>query len=1144
MIASPLRILVAEDEAAHAEAIRRALSSGLDAVEVSVTDTLHGYRQAVAASVPHIALIDLNLPDGRALEVLQLHPEAVGFPILVMTSYGNEQIAVEALKSGALDYVVKSPEAFAAMPRTVARALREWELIEEKRRAAQALRENEERYQALMRTAMEGYWVVDKSGRLLEVNDAYCGMIGYCREILLSMSIGDLDCAETPEEVRAHVEKVKVHNWDRFESRHRRAGGEAIDVEVSTIYLKGREEFICFIHDISARKRSEEAREATVELLRLCNGTDNLRELMGNLMHFFQRLTGCEAVGVRLKNGTDFPYYQTRGFSEEFVLAENSLCTADPAGRVLAGQDVHPVLDCMCGNVIRSRTDSAKPFFTARGSFWSSNTSELLATATDADRQARTRNRCNGEGYESVALVPLRLHKETFGLFQFNDRQPGRFSAEKIALLEDLMAYVAIAMAKLRTDQALQDSDERFRLAMEAANDGLWELDLETGRSYFSPACSRMLGYETEEFAGSYRNWLEFVHPEDTARVLAVNEQCIAQRTESAYAEFRMRAKDGGWRWVLGRGKVTNRDADGKALLMVGTHVDITERKKGEERIEHLNQVLRALRSVDQLIVREKDAAKLVRDICQLLVEHRGYRSTLIILTDAAGAPVEYAQSGKNEAFRILADSLAGGKVPSCCGFAGRQTGVFRVTDRAKVCADCPMFPDCASSEAMCVQLAHEEASHGFISVSLNQEQAIDDEEVELFQGLAADLAFALHNIEQTRVMQRLQRDRDRIEAELRQSQKMEAIGQLAGGIAHDFNNMLSVILGFAQFGMTQLDPENAVFGFLQEIDKAGQRSAELTRQLLAFSRKQVTQPQVVNLNGVISDRRKMLFRLIGEDISIDFAPGDGLWDIWIDPTQTDQILTNLAVNARDAIAGVGSIAIATANVTLDESAGGALRLPPGDYVQLSLSDTGSGMDAETAERIFEPFFTTKGEGKGTGLGLSTVYGIVKQNEGAIRVHSEPGVGTTFAIHFPRNRQQAAMLQEKPGAVSLEGTETVLLVEDEQQILALVARVLGRYGYTVLATSSPQDACRICENHAGDIHLLLTDVVMPGMNGKELQARIQEMKGGIRTLFTSGYPDDIVAHRGIIEQGLNFIPKPFAVLPLLKKVRAVLDAAA
>jgi PAS domain S-box-containing protein len=400
-------------------------------------------------------------------------------------------------------------------------------------------------------------------------------------------------------------------------------------------------------------------------------------------------------------------------------------------------------------------------------------------------------------------------------------------------------------------------------------------------------------------------------------------------------------------------------------------------------------------------------------------------------------------------------------------------------------------------------------------------------------EGKASEVIEVARNVTESR----------RMEERLRHVRSLEAVGRLAGGIAHDFNNMLNVILGYSEIAMARLDPGSPVLPLLQEIVKAGRRSAALTSQLLAFSRKQVATPKVLNLNESISEQLNMLRRMIGEDIQVEFRPCEGLWNVRIDPSQVTQILANLAVNARDAIAGTGKITIETDNVTADEAYcrahGDAL---PGEYASLSFSDTGQGMDAETLAQIFEPFFTTKEHGKGTGLGLATVYGIVKQNGGFIGVYSEPGIGATFKICFPRVQEEAERKVEAVESPLPGGTETILLVEDEEQILHLAARILEDHGYRVLAAGTPEAACRAAEQHEGEIHLLLTDVVMPGMNGRDLQRKVAALRPGIRALFMSGYTEDVIAHRGILEEGVSFLPKPFTIRSLAEKVRSVLDA--
>jgi PAS domain S-box-containing protein len=380
-------------------------------------------------------------------------------------------------------------------------------------------------------------------------------------------------------------------------------------------------------------------------------------------------------------------------------------------------------------------------------------------------------------------------------------------------------------------------------------------------------------------------------------------------------------------------------------------------------------------------------------------------------------------------------------------------------------------------------------------------------------------------------------------EERLNQAQKMESVGRLAGGVAHDFNNMLGVILGNLEAALGDVDPSSPLHEDLEAAREAAMRSADLTRQLLAFARKQTVTPKVLDLNDTVAGMLKLLERLIGEDVAISWRPAEGLWRLKVDPSQIDQTLTNLCVNARDAIAGVGTLIIETRNVTLDQAAcaahDGAV---PGDYVRLSVADDGCGMDDETQARLFEPFFTTKGVGKGTGLGLATVYGIVKQNNGFVEVESELGHGTTFKLYLPRHRVTTGPL--RPDAMARpasRGHETILLVEDEAAILRLTRRMLEAAGYTVLTAGTPGDAIRLAEAYRGEVHLLITDVVMPEMNGRDLAKNLLATHPGMKRLFMSGYTADVIASHGVLDEGVHFIQKPFARQDLATKVRGALD---
>jgi PAS domain S-box-containing protein len=385
--------------------------------------------------------------------------------------------------------------------------------------------------------------------------------------------------------------------------------------------------------------------------------------------------------------------------------------------------------------------------------------------------------------------------------------------------------------------------------------------------------------------------------------------------------------------------------------------------------------------------------------------------------------------------------------------------------------------------------------------------------------------------------------EKEKLQAQLLQAQKMESVGRLAGGVAHDFNNMLGVILGHAELALEQSEENSDICSDLKEIQTAAQRSADLTKQLLTFARKQIIEPKPLNLNHTVKQMITMLQRLIGEDIDLIWKPVETLWSVKMDPSQIDQILANLCVNARDAIAGVGKLTIETGMISFDEAyCAEHTGFIPGDFVLLGVSDDGCGMDKETLNNLFEPFFTTKETGKGTGLGLATVYGIVKQNNGFINVYSEPGQGTTFRIYLPRysaaGEIPAGIQPDKPDPT---GNETILLVEDEPAILNLTRMMLERKGYSVLSAATPAAAIYMAGNHTEKIHLLMTDVVMPGMNGRDLARRLTDLYPDIKLLFMSGYTANVIAHQGVLDEGVAFIQKPFSMKALADKLRMVLD---
>ncbi len=827
-----------------------------------------------------------------------------------------------------------------------------------------------------------------------------------------------------------------------------------------------------------------------------------------------------------------------------------------------------------------------------------------------------------------------------------------------IALLALLWSWSLRRQVAEKT-RALQESLDRFRYVFEASNAGK-SMTLPTGEVNANQAFAEFLGFTPDELKG--KRWQELTPPEDievTWRHLAplLSGEKDATRFEKRYVH-----KSGVYLWA-DVSVVLRRDAEGNPLYFMTTVVDITEHKRDQLRIEHLNQVLRAIRDVNQLIVRERDRDRLIQEGCRLLVANRGYPSALIVLTDDEDRPVTWTMAGLAANSRELAALLEQGVLPACCGHTRAAKGVLLVDNRDRVCGGCPIAETCAESQSLCTPLSHEGETFGYLAAAAENHLVVDEEERSLFSEMAGDFAYALsvmrieaaHRESESRfraivenapdpifiqtqmrfaylnpmaldlfgakearellgtpvmerfhpsyheqVKQRIQtlnedrkpvkdlleleflrldgasvwvettgqpivyegkngalvfvrdistrkrhaQEREKLQAQLIQAQKMESVGRLAGGVAHDYNNMLSVIIGFTELALDKVMPDEPLREDLMEVLNAARRSTDITRQLLAFARRQTIDPEVIDLNETVEGMLKMLSRLIGEDIDLSWQPGSGRMPVFMDPSQLDQLLANLCVNARDAIGGVGKLTIETGHVRFDaEYCSDHAGFIPGEFILLAVSDDGCGMDSETLGKIFEPFFTTKGVGEGTGLGLSTVFGIVKQNNGFINVYSEPEKGTTFKIYLPPYAgEDAGMKVQKTTKIPAGRGETVLIVEDETSILKLAHTILERLGYNVLTAHTPGEAVAQAEAHRGRIHLLITDVVMPEMNGRELAGNLQTQYADLKVLFMSGYTANVIAHRGVLDEGVNFIQKPFSNRDLAMKVREALES--
>ena len=824
--------------------------------------------------------------------------------------------------------------------------------ITERKRAELAVRESRDRYRALFENMLNGFayckMLYDDQGRpvdfvYLDVNQAFTRLTGL--ENVVGRRVSDVIPGireMSPEVFEIYGRVALTGQPETFEIYLK-----PLEIWLSVAaYSLNKGEFIAVFDNITERKRDEEALRISHRFLEIVHDKQEMTPLLEAFMSEIKTYSGCEAVGIRvLDEEGRIPYWAYTGFSQEFFNLESPLSiTSD---------------QCMCINVIKGAADPSLPFYTQGGSFYMNGTTRFLATVSEEDK-GKTRNRCNYEGYESVALVPFRDGDRILGLIHVADRRESMVPLETVELLEKAALQLGTAIKRVRARQELRDSQERYRLVADYTYDWEYWVDSEGKFLYVSPSCERVSGYPSSFFMNDQQALLSIIHPEDRYKLEShINDQGKFG-SESGGIELRITTRTGEIRWI----------------------------------------------------------------------DHKCW-------------PV-FSKEGTD---------------------MGRRGSNRDITQRLL------------------------------------------------------------------------------LENQYRQSQKMEAVGRLAGGVAHDFNNMLGVILGFTELAINKLPIDDPIQAYLDEVRTASLRSAEITRQLLAFARKQTIAPKVLDLNDTIESMLKMLRRLIGEDIDLLWKPAIDPWQVKMDPAQIDQILANLMVNARDAIAGVGKITIETGKVEFDEPycrthAG----FVPGRYALLAVSDNGCGMDKETLAKLFEPFFTTKEVGKGTGLGLATIYGIVKQNNGFINVYSEPGQGTTFKIYLLRQEpQEAATEQPRRSSEVPTGTETVLLVEDEKSLLKFARMLLEELGYTVLAAGSPREAIQLVKEYTKQIHLLMTDVVMPEMSGRDMWEQLKTLQPSLKSLFMSGYTANVIAHHGVLDEGVHFLQKPFSREALATKIREALS---
>jgi two-component system cell cycle sensor histidine kinase/response regulator CckA len=637
-----------------------------------------------------------------------------------------------------------------------------------------------------------------------------------------------------------------------------------------------------------------------------------------------------------------------------------------------------------------------------------------------------------------------------------------------------------------RAEDALRASELRYRRIVDNTSEGIWMYDAAGTTTFMNPRMAEMLGCTVEDAVGE--PIFTFMH-ESAGKAARIR---VARRTLGIEerGDFLLRRRDGSDLWVSVHANPLS-DESGKFEIALTLVTDITDRRRADETRNRLASIVAS--SDDAIISQGVDG--LIR------TWNRGAEKlTQYSAEEAVGQPITMLYPPEQ---------------------------MSRLGDLRRHVADAQRLQQ---FEMVCVR-----KDGTYVDVAVTSSVLVDDQdEVRGVSIIARDITERL----------RSEAAVHRSDEQLRHAQKMEAIGSLAGGVAHDFNNLLSVILSYTSLMVDELKPSDPLRADIEEVHKAGLRATVLTSQLLAFSRHQMLRPIVLDLNRIVSELETMLGRLLREDIQLTLLPAPRAGNVYADAGQIEQVITNLVVNARDAMPNGGSLTIETAFVVLDESYAAAhVGVLAGPYISMAVTDTGTGMDAATLERIFEPFFTTKDSTKGTGLGLSTVYGIIQQSGGHIHVDSEVGKGTTFTIYLPRtDRLIASELRAIVPLSTLRGTETILLVEDEEQVLAVMRAILRKHGYNVLEARNGGEAFLACEQFPGGIDLLLTDVVMPRMSGRQLAERLLRLRPAMKVLYVSGYADDAIVYHGVPAAGVAFLQKPVLPATLLEKIRQLLDS--
>lgn len=958
----------------------------------------------------------------------------------------------------------------------------------------------------LFELAPFGYQSLDDDGRLLDVNQTWLDTLGWAREDVIGKNLTEF--------LAPDWQAIFSEDFPKFKNRGvvQSAEIEMLRKDGSTIAVSfdgkvGRDSagnFLqthCFFRDITDRRKSEIYAELGREILQILSGLGTLPEAIHRILEVLKRGTGFDAVGIRLKEGEDFPFYAQRGFSDAFLQKENSLLEYTADGAICRDKHGKAQLACDCGLVLSGKFDPAHPYFTQSGSFWVNDSRSLLDIAPETDPRFRPRNRCVYNGYASFALIPIRVKDEVVGLIHFSNKQHGSFSKNSVELLESIASHIGEALLRKRAEAALQEERKRLTDIIDFLPDATFAVDGQGRIIIWNKAIEKMTGLSatsmlgkgeyayTVPFYGEARPQLIDLIFEDNNDVALLYPNIFREEntlTTEVFCKALFNGKQGAW--VFAKASPLH-DQSGKIIGAIESIRDITEKKFTEEKLRKNVAWFKALFNAtsDSVILVRPDGTILD------LNENAARRRTL-----CAGE-----MRGQN-----IFDFLPGESVEM------RRKAIDQILHERRLV----QYDDVREEKHYRVRLF----------------PILDN------QGKVIQVASFSRDVTETK---KTEEEKKKLQAQLIQSQKMEAIGTLAGGIAHDFNNILGAILGYAEMAREMTSHDPMVSKFLDRINQAGNRASDLVKQILAFSRQVESKRISFVPSQVIQEAIKLLRPSLPSTILIRQNIDPAVWPIIADPTQVHQILVNLCTNAFHAMENTGGILeITVKNKELPAPDVQHVQTQPGKFVELSVSDTGNGISSEIRDRIFDPFFTTKRIGKGTGMGLSIVHGIVTSHAGFVTCDSEVGKGAIFRVYFPVAECVAPEHFEHI-EIAPSGVERILFVDDEEILVELGTLMLEQLGYTVTGRTNSLDALATFQNQPDVFDAVITDHTMPGLTGSELALRILQIRPDIPIILSTGYSNLISEKKAELLGIKGFAMKPLARKDIASLLRKLLDEA-